>query len=189
MGLFKKLFGAVTPGKAKVRILCVGLDNSGKSTIINWLKPKKVRSKEPHAPRPCRARSHPRRVPAAWKWYGTAKRERRSSGRQHLPKSCRQLASASRSSQRTASRSQYSTCRGRDGTGICGSTTTRRWAPRARRTAVLRGKPSAHRYCSRPRCTVQSCTRHVCRRLAGGGHHLLHRLDRSDPHVRGEGRA
>jgi len=45
MGLFKKLFGAVTPGKAKVRILCVGLDNSGKSTIINWLKPKKVRSK------------------------------------------------------------------------------------------------------------------------------------------------
>jgi len=46
MGLFKKLFGVVTPGKAKVRILCVGLDNSGKSTIINWLKPKKATSSE-----------------------------------------------------------------------------------------------------------------------------------------------
>merc|ERR1719247_3996804 len=44
MGLFKRLFGQITPGKNKVRILCVGLDNSGKSTIINWLKPKKAMS-------------------------------------------------------------------------------------------------------------------------------------------------
>ena len=43
MGLFKWLFGQINPGTSKVRILCVGLDNSGKSTIINWLKPKKVR--------------------------------------------------------------------------------------------------------------------------------------------------
>lgn len=47
MGLFKMLFGfvggAVAGGKGKkVRILCVGLDNSGKTTIINFLKPKKA---------------------------------------------------------------------------------------------------------------------------------------------------
>ena len=42
MGLFKRLFGQIAPGKSKIRILCVGLDNSGKSTVINWLKPKKV---------------------------------------------------------------------------------------------------------------------------------------------------
>jgi len=47
MGLFKMLFGfvggAVPGGKGKkVRILCVGLDNSGKTTIINFLKPKKA---------------------------------------------------------------------------------------------------------------------------------------------------
>jgi ribosome biogenesis GTPase A len=29
--------------KKKANVLCVGLDNSGKSTVINWLKPKKVR--------------------------------------------------------------------------------------------------------------------------------------------------
>eukprot|EP00965_Chrysotila_dentata_P238515 6202556-Pleurochrysis_carterae.AAC.3 len=47
MGIFKKfssLFSTTNkPGGA--RILCVGLDNSGKSTIINYLKPKKVRGK------------------------------------------------------------------------------------------------------------------------------------------------
>ena len=47
MGIFKKLFGMlggslVGSNGRKVRILCVGLDNSGKTTIINWLKPKKV---------------------------------------------------------------------------------------------------------------------------------------------------
>ena len=42
MGIFKKLSQMLAPGKTKVRVICVGLDNSGKSTIINYLKPKKV---------------------------------------------------------------------------------------------------------------------------------------------------
>lgn len=43
MGFFKKLFGFVGGGGGgKHRILVVGLDNSGKSTIIQWLKPKKA---------------------------------------------------------------------------------------------------------------------------------------------------
>ena len=42
MGFFKKLSAFFGPTKVKVRILCVGLDNSGKSTIINVLKPKKA---------------------------------------------------------------------------------------------------------------------------------------------------
>mmetsp|Transcript_16824 Transcript_16824/g.42355 ORF Transcript_16824/g.42355 Transcript_16824/m.42355 type:complete len:187 (+) Transcript_16824:39-599(+) len=46
MGLFKRLFGQITPGKNKVRILCIGLDNSGKSTVINWLKPKKAMAQD-----------------------------------------------------------------------------------------------------------------------------------------------
>jgi len=49
MGLMGWLFGksswsgamGISSGK-KVRILCVGLDNSGKTTIINYLKPKKM---------------------------------------------------------------------------------------------------------------------------------------------------
>ena len=44
MGLFKKLSQMLAPGKTKVRVICVGLDNSGKSTLINFLKPKKVGS-------------------------------------------------------------------------------------------------------------------------------------------------
>ena len=44
MGLFKMLFGSIGGTKDKNRILVVGLDNSGKSTIISYLKPKKVRS-------------------------------------------------------------------------------------------------------------------------------------------------
>ena len=44
MGLFKSLFGFLGGNKKQVRILTVGLDNSGKSTIIAWMKPKKVRS-------------------------------------------------------------------------------------------------------------------------------------------------
>ena len=43
MGLFKKLSQMLAPGKKEVRVICVGLDNSGKSTLINYLKPKKVR--------------------------------------------------------------------------------------------------------------------------------------------------
>jgi ribosome biogenesis GTPase A len=41
MGFFKQLFGSFF-AKSKVKILTVGLDNSGKSTIIDRLKPKKV---------------------------------------------------------------------------------------------------------------------------------------------------
>ncbi len=41
MGIFDKLFSAFVK-KTKVRILVVGLDNSGKTTILNQLKPKKV---------------------------------------------------------------------------------------------------------------------------------------------------
>lgn len=38
-------------GKKKSKIIIVGLDNSGKSTMINLLKPKKVgNSKEIHPP-------------------------------------------------------------------------------------------------------------------------------------------
>lgn len=42
MGFFKKLFSSMGPKSKKVRVLCVGLDNSGKTTIISHLKPKKV---------------------------------------------------------------------------------------------------------------------------------------------------
>ncbi len=42
MGFFKKLSALFGPTKVKVRILCVGLDNSGKSTVINFLKPKEA---------------------------------------------------------------------------------------------------------------------------------------------------
>mmetsp|Transcript_74040 Transcript_74040/g.205731 ORF Transcript_74040/g.205731 Transcript_74040/m.205731 type:complete len:188 (-) Transcript_74040:138-701(-) len=41
MGLFKRLFGGLT-SKKKVRIVVVGLDNSGKTTVLNCLKPKKA---------------------------------------------------------------------------------------------------------------------------------------------------
>lgn len=41
MGIFKRLFGGVG-GKKKVRIVVVGLDNSGKTTVLNALKPKKA---------------------------------------------------------------------------------------------------------------------------------------------------
>eukprot|EP00002_Diphylleia_rotans_P007429 TRINITY_DN1697_c0_g1_i1.p2 TRINITY_DN1697_c0_g1~~TRINITY_DN1697_c0_g1_i1.p2 ORF type:complete len:183 (+),score=45.54 TRINITY_DN1697_c0_g1_i1:105-653(+) len=46
MGFFKKFFARFGMSKSKMRLLCVGLDNSGKSTIINWLKPKKAASLE-----------------------------------------------------------------------------------------------------------------------------------------------
>eukprot|EP00450_Noctiluca_scintillans_P023125 CAMPEP_0194529746 /NCGR_PEP_ID=MMETSP0253-20130528/66530_1 /TAXON_ID=2966 /ORGANISM="Noctiluca scintillans" /LENGTH=185 /DNA_ID=CAMNT_0039374905 /DNA_START=32 /DNA_END=589 /DNA_ORIENTATION=- len=41
MGIFKRLFHGL-PAKKKVRIIVVGLDNSGKSTVLNCLKPKKA---------------------------------------------------------------------------------------------------------------------------------------------------
>ena len=44
MGIFERFFSAIgfsVAGK-KVRIICVGLDNSGKTTIISHLKPRKV---------------------------------------------------------------------------------------------------------------------------------------------------
>ena len=42
MGLWKKLSIALGWTKVEAKVLVVGLDNSGKSTIINQLKPKKV---------------------------------------------------------------------------------------------------------------------------------------------------
>jgi ADP-ribosylation factor-like protein 6 len=42
MGLFKQLASAFGLLRATVRILVVGLDNSGKTTLINHLKPKKA---------------------------------------------------------------------------------------------------------------------------------------------------
>jgi ADP-ribosylation factor-like protein 6 len=41
MGLFE-ILQSVFGSRKEVRVLVVGLDNSGKSTIINHLKPKKV---------------------------------------------------------------------------------------------------------------------------------------------------
>lgn len=46
MGLFSALFGKLGVSKKKVKVLCVGLDNSGKSTVINQLKPKKLATTE-----------------------------------------------------------------------------------------------------------------------------------------------
>ena len=47
MGLFKMLLSSLglSSNSKKVRIVCVGLDNSGKTTIIAHLKPKKVRTR------------------------------------------------------------------------------------------------------------------------------------------------
>lgn len=42
MGLFDKLAGWLGL-KKEVNVLCLGLDNSGKTTIINRLKPSNVR--------------------------------------------------------------------------------------------------------------------------------------------------
>ena len=42
MGLFKRLKQLLGVEAKKVTIICVGLDNSGKSTIISFLKPKNV---------------------------------------------------------------------------------------------------------------------------------------------------
>lgn len=42
MGLFDKLAGWLGLKKKEVNVLCLGLDNSGKTTIINQLKPSNV---------------------------------------------------------------------------------------------------------------------------------------------------
>ncbi|KDO23717.1 hypothetical protein SPRG_10495 [Saprolegnia parasitica CBS 223.65] len=46
MGLFKQLASALGMKKAVVRILVVGLDNSGKTTLVNHLKPRKSQATE-----------------------------------------------------------------------------------------------------------------------------------------------
>ncbi len=46
MGLFKRLSEALGIKKVSVRILVVGLDNSGKTTLVNHLKPRKGQSTE-----------------------------------------------------------------------------------------------------------------------------------------------
>ena len=43
MGMFDKLAGWLGLKKKEVNVLCLGLDNSGKTTIINKLKPSNVR--------------------------------------------------------------------------------------------------------------------------------------------------
>lgn len=42
MGFFKRIAAALGLKKREAKILVVGLDNSGKSTLINHLKPKKA---------------------------------------------------------------------------------------------------------------------------------------------------
>lgn len=42
MGLFKKIASAMGRVRGNMRILVVGLDNSGKSTLIEHIKPNKV---------------------------------------------------------------------------------------------------------------------------------------------------
>eukprot|EP01112_Ceratiomyxa_fruticulosa_P007270 TRINITY_DN187_c0_g1_i1.p1 TRINITY_DN187_c0_g1~~TRINITY_DN187_c0_g1_i1.p1 ORF type:complete len:183 (-),score=21.73 TRINITY_DN187_c0_g1_i1:234-782(-) len=46
MGFFKNFFAKLGLKKVTLRVLCVGLDNSGKSTVINWLKPRKAAAVE-----------------------------------------------------------------------------------------------------------------------------------------------
>lgn len=44
MGIFSQLTSVLGLGKKQVNILVVGLDNSGKSTILNYMKPSEVQS-------------------------------------------------------------------------------------------------------------------------------------------------
>ncbi|CAM9737484.1 unnamed protein product [Ectocarpus fasciculatus] len=44
MGLFKKIASAMGRSRGNMRILVVGLDNSGKSTLIEHIKPNKVQN-------------------------------------------------------------------------------------------------------------------------------------------------
>ena len=56
MGFFKKLFGALGMSSTECKILVVGLDDAGKTTIMNQIMPKKVRAPRPH----CQCWSSPR---------------------------------------------------------------------------------------------------------------------------------
>ena len=49
MGFFKKLFGALGMSSTECKILVVGLDDAGKTTIMNQIMPKKVRAHVPTA--------------------------------------------------------------------------------------------------------------------------------------------
>jgi ADP-ribosylation factor-like protein 6 len=42
MGLFEMIASVFGYSKREARIIVIGLDNSGKTTLINHLKPKKV---------------------------------------------------------------------------------------------------------------------------------------------------
>jgi len=42
MGVFDRLVSWLGLKKKEINVLCIGLDNSGKTTIINRLKPEKV---------------------------------------------------------------------------------------------------------------------------------------------------
>ena len=42
MGLFKMIANSIGWNKQMARVLVIGLDNSGKTTLIHHLKPKKV---------------------------------------------------------------------------------------------------------------------------------------------------
>ena len=42
MGILQRLLDAIGFAKPQCKVLCVGLDNSGKSTVIQHLKPKQV---------------------------------------------------------------------------------------------------------------------------------------------------
>ena len=44
MGFFDKVFGWLKVRNKETNIICIGLDNSGKSTIINQLKPESSRN-------------------------------------------------------------------------------------------------------------------------------------------------
>eukprot|EP00441_Pelagodinium_beii_P015063 CAMPEP_0197673088 /NCGR_PEP_ID=MMETSP1338-20131121/80329_1 /TAXON_ID=43686 ORGANISM="Pelagodinium beii, Strain RCC1491" /NCGR_SAMPLE_ID=MMETSP1338 /ASSEMBLY_ACC=CAM_ASM_000754 /LENGTH=124 /DNA_ID=CAMNT_0043253293 /DNA_START=69 /DNA_END=439 /DNA_ORIENTATION=- len=46
MGVFSKIAKMLGMGKKECAIIVVGLDNSGKSTLLNYLKPKKASSYE-----------------------------------------------------------------------------------------------------------------------------------------------
>nr|CAG32568.1 hypothetical protein RCJMB04_29k9 [Gallus gallus] len=46
MGLFDKLAGWLGLKKKEVHVLCLGLDNSGKTTIINKLKPSNAQTQD-----------------------------------------------------------------------------------------------------------------------------------------------
>ncbi|KAF4075298.1 hypothetical protein AMELA_G00232990 [Ameiurus melas] len=46
MGLFDKLAGWLGLKKKEVNVLCLGLDNSGKTTIINQLKPSNAQAQD-----------------------------------------------------------------------------------------------------------------------------------------------